>query len=269
MYYKQAMDAPTSPAQFTSGAGAPAAMMPDDGMRLQAIAFGFLVQTLSNPDQIALFFPDTTDDGKKLLKNYGFDPERCNDLLQILRLATLGQVNANEAAQADRDSSKETLIVVSELKNGLSRNIVQTTSAFNYTMWMYIISFCAGLTMIAAAIGFAWVGKDAVFPLAFGTLGTASTITFFFTKPMEGLQSSRVGLTQLQVPLFSWFADWFNQQIMFQKNNKGLTLPEYEASASNLVDRTEKWMKMLHQAAHFAETADVITDPGKKSEKPD
>lgn len=275
-----------------SGAGAPEAAPTDlNSLVLQAKAYQFLVQTLSNPSQGSLFFPNITDDGNKLLRNAGLDPAQCGQLLDILRLAAFAQVNAepilskqneaqqkliNEAQQKliedQTKSAQETNQVVSELKKGLTNNVLATTRAYSRTMWMYIVSFYAGLAMIAAAIVFAWVGKDRWFPLAFGTLGTASTITFFFTKPPEGLQNSRVSLAQLQSALLSWFVDFLNQQIMFQKRSTDIppiTLGEYEQSASNLVERTEKWMKMLHQAVQDVGTANVAGEAQKKQGKQD
>jgi hypothetical protein len=268
------MATPATAPQMSPGA--------ENQLLLQATAWQFLVQTLNNPDQRSLFFPTLTDAGNKLLRKAGLDPAQCGPLLEILHLAAAAQVNTepvpgtqNDAQQkwlnlqnqAGLEAFKQTNQVLSELMKGLKRNVLDTATAYERTMWMYVVSFYAGLAMIVVAIVFAWVGKDRLFPLAFGGLGTASTITFFFTKPPEGLQSSRVGLAQLQSALLSWFADFVNQQAMFQQRTTQpppITLREYEQAASTLVDRTGKWMKMIHQAAQDVVPAAAPEEPGKK-----
>jgi len=107
-----------------------------------------------------------------------------------------------------------------------------------------------GVALIAAAIAFAWLGKEPLLSMVFGGLGTANTLTFFFTKPPERLQSSRASLTQLQCALISWYSDFLNQQTLLLQLNMANELDpaQFQAYSQEAVEHTDAWMKMLQQA---------------------
>jgi hypothetical protein len=230
----------------------------------EARAYAVLVQALKDPSFRGLLWPTLTEAGKQRLAEAGFtSPAQYNDLLQILRWAAFAQVNGEEAILADKKRSDETSDVMSAMKVSLGRNVTQTDTAYGRTMWMYIISFYMGVAMIAAAIGFAWLGKEPLLSMVFGGLGTANTLTFFFTKPPERLQKSRASLAQLQCALLSWFSDFVNQQILMAQLNTADKLDPklFQEFSKNLMERTEASMKMLQQAVLHAQ-------PGQKKDEP-
>jgi hypothetical protein len=233
----------------------------------EAKAYSFLVQALNDPSLKALLWPTVTDAGKQRLLDAGFSSlDQCNDLLQILHWAAFSQVNGEEAIKADKQNRDGTNAVVTAMRNALAENVTQTAKAFGRTMWMYIVSFYMGVALIAAAIAFAWLGKESLLPMVFGGLGTANTLAFFFTKPPERLQSSRASLAQLQCALLSWFSDFVNQQILMAQLNTANKLDPtlFKKFSEDLMGRTDAWMKMLQQAV-----LQVHIEPKPRKNEPD
>lgn len=152
----------------------------------------------------------------------------------------------------------ETMDVVKAMKSGLKSTMSQIDSAFTYTMWMYILSFIMGIGLMAAAIWSAWYGKN-MLSIVLGGFGTANTLTFFFTRPPERLQSSRASLAQLQIALLAWFNDFFNQNLLLAQE-ASLQRKPGESNTSALLAisdviilHTEKMMVMLQKYCKLVE----------------
>ena len=247
---------------------------------------------LNNLAYFNLFLPNLTEEGQRLLAEAGIvGAEQCAEFQQILNLAAIGAAQQNPCTQAvqeftlqqqvetarqqleltktqlkqqvelvsgDKERFNETMRVIKAMKDGLRKTIEQIDRAFTYTMWMYILSFVMGLALMVAAIWSAFYGKS-LLTLVLGGFGTANTLTFFFTRPPERLQSSRASLAQLQIALLAWFTDFFNQNaLMVQENSYQVKAGKLDKApfaeiSETIIDHTEKMMIMLQKYCKLVE----------------
>jgi hypothetical protein len=249
----------------------------------EARALSFLKAVIANPEVYAEFIPTLTDAGKARMEEAGLTPDAITGVPEMLALIEAAAANTprvikaqTEAAEAQRKNAEadnkklkedpdfqETLKIFSALKNAMASNVAQTAKAYGRTMWMYMISFYLGVALVLAAIVFASLDKQPLFPSLFGGLGMASILAFFFTKPPERLQSSRASLAQLQCAMLSWYTDFFNTQTILMQENMGnkLSSEGWKKSSEEYLHRTDTWMKMLQRAVQQA--ASITTDDGK------
>jgi hypothetical protein len=263
---------------------APAAQAPPQPTP-EARAFSLLRAAIADE---ALWTALLTDPGKERMTEAGLTPDGIAGVPEILRLMLLKEkVSTPELVEAQAEVVKaqagafraqaeaidaqgkalgETLRVFEDLKKALSSNVNKTTSAFDQTMWMYMVSFYTGVGLVVTAIVFAALGKQPeLIPELFGGLGTASTIAFFFTKPPERLQSSRASLAQMQCAMLSWYTDFYNDQVILQQMGPKLGYKEWQASAKEYLHRTKDWMEMLRRSVDQA--ANISTDSSKSTGK--
>jgi hypothetical protein len=181
--------------------------------------------------------------------------ETTKQQFELVKTQLTQQLNFVKGGQTRLD---ETMDVVKAMKSGLKSTMAQIDHAFTYTMWMYIVSFFMGIALIAAAIWSAWYGKN-LLSIVLGGFGTANTLTFFFTRPPERLQSSRASLAQLQIALLAWFNDFFNQNILLAQEASIQRKPGESGTSSMLaisdviIHHTEKMMVMLQKYCKLVE----------------
>jgi hypothetical protein len=166
---------------------------------------------------------------------------------------------ASDATKLFEDQLKATLDTASELKLGLVDVTKQIQSGYRYVMIMYNVAFYLGVALIISAIPFAIWRGESLLPIVFGGLGMADVITYFITKPPQGLQNSRANLTQLQAAYFNWFIDnynWNSFLIYLQFTNQ-LT-----------IDNVKKVSEVcLHNTAEMMKLIDKYCETGKKPEE--
>jgi hypothetical protein len=236
----------------------------------EGIAYGIIRKALDDPILLPKLYPNLTDDGQRALAEAGIgQPEQCDELLQILSLAVTGAQQRNAVTRQMQEAAlqqqlemikgsgkvfDQTMAVIKSMKDGLTETVRQIDSAFRQTMWMYAVSFYLGVALIVAAIVSAWGGRQ-LLPMVLGGLGTANTLTFFFTKPPERLQSSRASLAQLQIALLAWFNDFYNQNaLMSQLNSLGkLDTNQFGTMSKTIIHNTEKMMILLHDYCKLVE----------------
>ncbi len=252
----------------------------------QASAYAILSKAANDSAFLSTLWPKLTDQGKQTLEQAGITDAGQGEFLDVLNAEATGLQQQTAVAQqiqqlnqqTQLDLAKiqlrqqvemanqgtkgfvETMDVAKSMRDGLKKTIKQIDDAFNYTMWMYIISFGIGLALIVAAIWFARLGRDHLLTtIVLGGLGTASTLTFFFTKPPERLQSSRASLAQLQIALLAWFNDFYNQNLLLgqlnflQLQSGKLDETQLTKISQTIIDHTETMMTLLHDYCMLVE----------------
>ncbi len=241
-----------------------------------------------------------TDAGRTYLERVPLSGPALYDLLCLLRLSVLGAAAAQQSAkppsppdppepdtpeslerkaylakaQFERDkeqfeqakkSIKDTMDVAADMKSALRSTIAQIDRAFQYTMWMYIVSFFMGVALILAAIVSAFTGYGGhtqLLSMVLGGLGTATTLAFFFTKPPESLQSSRASLAQLQCALLAWFNDFFNQNSMIVSiaAKQDFDKAAVQEVSRDILTHTDDILKMLQQYCKLIENPTDVSN---------
>jgi hypothetical protein len=252
-------------------------------------AYLILRKALNDPTLFSILLPVLTNEGRTLLLASGIAESEQAEFCQVLTLAAVGAQQRLEISRIQQEQQihiikegttgfDETMAVAHHMREGLKRTIDQIDRAFNYTMFMYVISFFVGLALIGAAIWFARQGdKYLLTTIVLGGLGTASTLTFFFTKPPERLQSSRASLAQLQIALLAWFNDFYNQNVMLgQVNQLQVSAGKIDEApltkiSQTIIDHTETIMVMLQKYCKLVENPDdgTIHDKTGKTSKPE
>jgi hypothetical protein len=195
------------------------------------------------------------------LTKEGIDSVDRSDLLQIIEWASQGRALQGvqiEELKKQRETlltemqkqSKETLAVATGMKDGLGKTIVQIDGAFKSTITMYKISFYIGVILIILAVAGAFVLKETVLSITFGSLGMLDILTFFLARPQEKLQSSRASLAQMQAALYNWFIDLINQNTYLMSASQGntLDLATVQSVSESLIAHTDKTLDMLQKS---------------------
>jgi hypothetical protein len=264
----------------------------------QSTAYVILCKAANDSGLLSTLWPKLTDQGKQTLEQAGITDAGQREFLDVLNAEATGLQQQTAVAQqiqqlnqqTQLDLAKiqlhqqvemasqgtkgfvETMDVAKSMRDGLKKTIKQIDDAFNYTMWMYIISFGIGLALIVAAIWFARLGRDHLLTtIVLGGLGTASTLTFFFTKPPERLQSSRASLAQLQIALLAWFNDFYNQNLLLgqlnflQLQSGKLDETQLTKISQTIIDHTETMMTLLHDYCMLVENPENKANKKKPS----
>lgn len=226
---------------------------------LDASAYAMIRKARDDRAVLNTLWPKLTEAGKGTLEEAGLTGADQQEFLQILYAAVIGVQQQEATAKGNQQRFDETMLVVSDMKNGLRDTIKQIDSAFKQTMWMYAVSFYLGVGLIIAATVSAFYGKQ-LLPVVLGGLGTANTLAFFFTKPPERLQSSRASLAQLQCALLNWFNDFLNRNaLMIQISQDQMTSGKemdpkpYHLLSETLMKHTDEMMRMLQKYCKLVE----------------
>lgn len=225
-----------------------------------ANAYAIICRAMTDTAVAEALWPNLTDNGKRTLEEAGLSAPERDELLRIVNLAALGVQSQLEVTKAGNETTRETMQVVSAMKEGLKETMRQIDQAFNQTMWMYGVSFYMGVALIVTAIAAAFLGKQPLLPMVLGGLGTANTLTFFLTKPPERLQSSRASLAQLQCALLAWFNDFLNQNMLMQKLDlQGIKLGKdfdpapFQVISGTIMKHTDDMLLMLQNYCKLIE----------------
>lgn len=172
---------------------------------------------------------------------------------------------AKKQIQYGDKSLQDTMTVVADMKLALSSTIAQIDRAFRWTMWMYIVSFAMGVSLIVAAIVAAFTGYHGdtkLLSMVLGGLGTATTLAFFFTKPPESLQSSRASLAQLQCALLAWFNDFYNQNTLLGLISTGQRFDRaaVQQISREILDHTDDILGMLQRYCKLIENPTDVSN---------
>lgn len=93
-----------------------------------------------------------------------------------------------------KSSLKEIMAGVEKIKADFSSSIAFSQRSFKYVMVMYIVAFYLGIGLIITAVVFATLDKT-ILAIAFGTIGLADIIIYFFKEPPNRIQESRATLS--------------------------------------------------------------------------
>jgi hypothetical protein len=204
-------------------------------------AYNVIRQALQDPK----FLQAALEDPDNKLPKLGLETQdEINELKVILSIIKTGIISASQKFDPMQDQQKSTLATANELKKGLVDVTKQIQSGYKHVMIMYNVAFYLGVILIAFSAVFAvWKGES-LLPIVFSGLGMADIITYFITKPPQGLQNSRANLTQLQAAYFNWFVDIINWN-SFLLNTKQVTQDIYQKVSDACLHNTSEMMKLI------------------------
>lgn len=209
-----------------------------------------------------------------VLKEAGIDDEavRAEFMFQI-----------TQPFHLQRDSFQQTMKLADRFKGSVKTSLDQIESGYRGAMWMYWLAFLTGVLLIITAVVFAFLKKESLLSIVFGSLGTLDLLAFFIMKPPLELQNSRIGFARLEAAFMNWFVDLTNLNALYQPlsssygigltDEKGVPVPaspqlfdEYMKKVMEIsnqsVNNTEKTLEMMGKIIREEE---ISTEKGKKS----
>ena len=120
------------------------------------------------------------------------------------------QVLAIRTREAWERENRETLGVMTKLKEGLNDATDQIEKGFRRTGIMYTIVFVVGIGLLIVSVPYGIITGQPLLTAIFGTIGTADVLAFLIVKPPRDLERSRANLAQLQAGFYHWFYDMYN-----------------------------------------------------------
>ena len=183
------------------------------------------------------------------VRQFWYSPkDAVNEATQTLRL-DLSQPEINSIAIAMTESVRlATAQSVTQRKRSeqrVERSIRSMKSAFQVQIVMHNVMFYLGVSLIVAAVIFAFRGNSLA-ALVIGGIGVFDLAIFFLKEPVEGIHESVGNLLQLRAAYNAFFAQLDQWQLHFD-NLAGAEFLGPKRQITNLIQlSTEHTVQLIH-----------------------
>jgi hypothetical protein len=180
-----------------------------------------------------------------------------SDLLtyQLKEGISTEQVLASRTREEWERENKETLGVMTKLKEGLNDAIDQIQQGFRRTGIMYTIVFAVGIGLLVISVPYGIITGQSLLTAIFGAIGILDVLVFLIVKPPRDLERSRANLAQLQAGFYHWFYDMYNWKTFLGDMYRSISVDEMDESKVNRIKNvvTETSRKQQASTTHMME----------------